>query len=114
WLARHPSALRAALTGVVCAVMAFSAHPETIFFAVVFAALLAYFSIVFSAIMDAAPQHFASKKPVFDFFLRAGIAKLKALGYLALTAAVSLVVALPLVLPFLEFMRNSHLYKESY
>ncbi|MBX9722429.1 MAG: hypothetical protein K2X81_13610, partial [Candidatus Obscuribacterales bacterium] len=43
YLVKQPSVLRAALVGVVCAVVAFSAHPETTFFAVLFAALLSFF-----------------------------------------------------------------------
>lgn len=106
WLAKSPSMLRAALVGVVSAVLAFSTHPETIFFAVAFAALLAYFSMVL--------QSYSSESSFAENFMRLSKAKLKAIGYLLVSAAVSIVTTLPLTLPFLEYMRNSHLYKESY
>ena len=104
WLADSPSLLRASITGAACALLAFSAHPETVFFAVLFAAMLCFASIAFSPVrQQMSPSQALSL--VFKAIPRA-------LVYLLLAALVSLAVAAPLIVPFIEFMKNAYLYKD--
>ncbi|MBX9690251.1 MAG: YfhO family protein [Candidatus Obscuribacterales bacterium] len=103
YLARRPCVLRALLAGLICALAAFAIHPETVFFAVLSGAVFSFFLIAFSA---ASGQSGAAYRQA----LLKGAAR--GMSLLLLTAAVSLLLALPLISPFLEFMRNAYVYKD--
>jgi hypothetical protein len=113
WLSARPSILRAALVGVLCAIIAYSSHPETCFFAVLFAAILSLCSMILpeSAGAPPAPTPSPSSFPLNPIALVKNTAK--AIGYLLITAFVSVSIAAPLVFPFLEFMRNAYIYKDA-
>lgn len=105
WLAARPSLVRAALVGALCALMAFAAHPETCFFAVLFAAALSFFTMTFKR--SGGEKAFGEQ---LGLILKDGFC---ALGYLLLSALVSFCVAAPLIFPFAEFMREAHIYKDA-
>ena len=125
WLADRPSFTRAALVGVLCALVAFAAHPETSFLAILIAAAFAFFSMALrGTLVPAWRSTFASTLPstlpgtlpqtwpksvLARFVLDSG----KALLLLLTTALVSLCIASPLVFPFLEFMHNAYIYKDA-
>ncbi len=104
WLAQKPSAAKAALVGVLCALVAFAAHPETVFFAVLFAAALAFFSMSISGFQK--DDEF--KALLLHLLKNVG----RAITCLFITAFVSILVASPLIFPFLEYLQNAYLYKE--
>lgn len=105
WLSRRPTLLKAAVVGILCAAVAFATHPETVFFAVAFAALFALFMI--------SGRNVKTSKDLVANCFCAFLDFLKGFGYLLVTAFVSLSIAAPLIFPFLQYMDNSHLYKES-
>lgn len=98
WLAQKPTLPRAALCGVACAMLAFAAHPETCFFAVLFTGILSFFLIL---LKDA------------NSLKRLGANLFLAIKVMALAAIVSLLIAAPLVMPFLEYMKQAYVYKDA-
>lgn len=105
WLAAKPGLIRAALAGLAAAVLAFSAHPEPVFFAVIFAAMISFFSMTLS-------NTEATKSSESNLRELAKSAP-RAFGLLMVSALVSAAVASPLLTPFVEFMRYASLYKEN-
>ncbi len=105
WLAAKPGLLRAALAGLAASLLAFSAHPETVFFEVFFSAMLSFFTM---AIADT-----NSTDSRLTLLAKIARASARALGLLMVSAVVSVTVASPLLLPFAEFLRHATLYKES-
>lgn len=105
WLARKPSLVRASATGVLCAAVAGASHPETGFFVILFAAIFSLFSMALAEVDQQASLKERSGKA-----FREGV---KAVGFLVVTAIVTICIASPLVVPFLEFMQNATIYKDA-
>lgn len=104
WLAAKPGLIRAALAGLAAAVLAFSAHPEPVFFAVIFAAMISFFVMAFSNTDESK----SSESNLLELARSAS----QALGLLMVSAVVSAAVASPVLFPFIEFMRCASFYKE--
>jgi len=96
WLARKPTAARAAATGLVCTLAIATMHPEFAFFAVAGGALL---SLALLTIKPGLP-------------LPARL--LTWLKVISVTALVAFLTAAPLLFPFVELLQNCFFYKETW
>ncbi|MBX9849596.1 MAG: hypothetical protein K2X64_09905, partial [Rhodocyclaceae bacterium] len=99
WLSRNPTFMRSAGAGAICAFCLANMQPEECFFGVVFSSVFA------ASLMILCPTQESSsiKQRVFT-----------ALRSLLLTGGFAAMFAAPIVLPFLELMKNAHLYKEAH
>ena len=112
WLASTPSVGRALLTGLACGVLVLMAHPETSFFAILFSGLCSFFVVLSRGVVLASEN---SKLGLLTPNSREKfLANLMlALKLFSLAALVSVCIAAPVVFPFLEFLKNAFLYKET-
>lgn len=92
WMISKPSMLRASLSGLVTAALAYNMHPESYACMTVTAALLC-----FDELMSQKKSAVDSCKKIF--------------AYCGLSAFIAFLVAAPLLLPFVEFIANSRSYK---
>ncbi len=99
WLARNPSFFRAASTGAVCAFVLANMQPEECFFGVVFSSILSASRMILCPTRESDSM----KQRIMT-----------ALRSLVLAGAFAALFAAPIVLPFLELMKNAHLYKEAH
>ncbi len=137
WLAKKPSYLRSAIAGMASAFLVFAAHPETSFFAVLTAGVLGFCLIAvngpagFSSadsgsagilpasraassdsgsagILPASPAASSTSNTIFSAANIWLSTKL-----MAVAAFVSMLVVSPVVVPFVQFMRQATIYKDA-
>lgn len=114
WLAKRPSYLKAALAGLFSALCAYATHPESIFLAVLSAALLAFLKITFDGKPEANSSFETGKVSLRHFFKTLSRNTGAAFAYLLVSAFVALLTALPLILPFLQYMCQAAIYKDGH
>ena len=122
WLAKKPTYLRAAIAGAASAFLVFAAHPETSFFAILTAGILGFCMIAingradYSASRDMALQTSTGKSadldsttpsstPLSNLWLSTKL--------MSVAAIVSMLVVSPLLVPFIQFMKQANVYKDA-
>lgn len=111
WAAKKPSYLRSAIAGAASAILVFAAHPETSFFAVLTAGALGFCMIALGC-KDSIVKDDTS--PDADEALAFQPANLwLATKLMSVAALASMCVVAPLLVPFLQFMRQASVYKDA-